>query len=80
MKTANSTLTPKPTQCQRIYDELEKRRGEWINGRYFIKTMMISQAHARIKELETKGVKIEHSDFRDEYGFVSYRLPSDKLF
>lgn len=74
------TSNKKLTQGQRILNEMEKRHGEWINGRYFIQTMMISQAHARILELERKGHKIEHSDFKDSYGFVSYRLPATTLF
>ena len=65
---------PNPTQADRILKVLEEAKSEWTNGRFFIQTMMISQAHARIWELQKKGHKIEASDFKDEYGFRSYRL------
>lgn len=65
----------KPTQEQRILKILEDAKGEWVNGRYFIQTMMISQAHARVHSLEKKRINIEHSDFVDEFGFRSYRIP-----
>lgn len=63
-----------PTQADRILAVLQEHIGEWTNGRYFIQTMMISQAHTRIFELQRKGYKVEASDFKDEYGFKSYRL------
>ena len=70
-----------PTQEERILAVLQKKTGEWVNGRYFIQTMMISQAHARIFSLQRKGHRIESSEERDEYNFKSYRLlPGDKLF
>ena len=68
----------KPTQADRILAVLQEHIGEWTNGRYFIQTMMISQAHTRIFELQRKGYKIEASDFKDEYGFKSYRLVDTK--
>ncbi|KKN06980.1 hypothetical protein LCGC14_1071700 [marine sediment metagenome] len=64
----------KPTQEKRIYDYLEAHMGEWINGQYFLRTMMISQYHARIWSLQEKGHKIEASEFKDQWGFKSYRL------
>lgn len=52
-----------------------RNRGEWVNGRYFLHELYLSQYHARIKDLEDIfGWKIEHSDFTDEYGFKSYRI------
>jgi hypothetical protein len=73
-----STLIEKPTQENRILDVLRKRQGQWVNGRYFIQTMMISQAHARIWSLQQKGHNIISSDFADEFGFKSYKLlPED---
>lgn len=68
-----STLEAKPTQCSRILNELQ-RAGGWVNGRYFAREMGFTQFHTRIKELEMRGVEIEHSDFTDSYGFKSYRL------
>ena len=65
----------KQTQADRILDYLEAHRGEWVSGSYFLRNMYLSQYHARIFDLERQGIKIEHSDFKDEYGFVSYRLP-----
>ena len=68
-------MKQKLTQEQRILKTLIEANGKWINGRYFIQTMMISQAHTRIKELEQKGHNIKHSDFVDEFGFKSYCIP-----
>jgi hypothetical protein len=67
-------LLQKPTQESRILESLEKAGGEWVNGRYFLQTMLISQFHARIHQLQKKGYNIEASTDRDEYGFKSYRL------
>ena len=63
------------TQCEKVLNTLENHRGEWVSGEYFLRTLFLSQYHARIKELEEKGVKVEHSDFTNDYGFKSYRLP-----
>lgn len=62
------------SQEERIKDELEKAAGGWINGRFFLHTMMISQYHRAIHNLQKAGHKIEASDFKDDYGFKSYRL------
>jgi biotin operon repressor len=62
------------TQQEKVLKALEDRRGEWISGEYFLRTLFLSQYHARLKELEEKGVKIEHSNFTNDYGFKSYRL------
>jgi len=70
----NNELPKKITQEQKILDVLEAGDGNWINGRYFIQTMMISQAHARIFSLQRKGYNILASDFTDKYGFKSYRM------
>ena len=63
------------TQADRILKKLKDYNGAWINGQYFNTTMMISQYHTRIHELQRRGHKIEGSSFTDEYGFKSYRLP-----
>ncbi len=74
-------LIKKPTQCEKVLKALEDARGQWVSGTYFLHTLYLSQFHARIKELEESGIKIEHSDFKDDFGFVSYRiLPKTTLF
>lgn len=71
----------KPTQEQRILKVLEDRIGQWVAGEYFLRTMMISQFHARIFSLQQKGYKIVSSDFVSDYGFKSYKLiPKNTLF
>jgi hypothetical protein len=61
------------TQEERVLKVLEGAEG-WVNGRYFLTQMMLSQYHARIHGLQKKGHQIEASEFTDEYGFKSYRL------
>ena len=61
-------------QKQRVLEKLRDAKGEWISGRYFAQTMMLSQYHARIWELQNEGHEIEASEFTDEYNFKSYRL------
>ena len=68
------SLLAKPTQCERVLKALEAASGGWVNGRYFLHTLYLSQYHARIFELQKKGYKIEASKEKDQYGFVSYRL------
>lgn len=67
-------LKSKPTQSGRLLEALTNAEGEWVNGRFFLQTMLLSQYHARIFELQERGYDIEASDFTDEYGFKSYRL------
>jgi hypothetical protein len=63
------------TQEARILEALQNARGEWISGQYFLREMMLSQYHRAIWNLENRdGVKIEHSDFTDTFGFKSYRI------
>lgn len=71
----------KPTQEQRILKVLEDNLGKFVNGRYFLHTMMISQFHARIFSLQEKGYNIVSSPETDEFGFKSYKLvPKNTLF
>ena len=63
------------TQEEKVLDRLMGARGEWVNGRVFLHEMYISQYHARIFGLQRKGHRIEASDFTDEHGFKSYRIP-----
>lgn len=53
-------------------------KGGWVNSRYFLHTLYFSQFHVSIHELEKDGVKIEHSTFKDEFGFMSYRIKTDE--
>ena len=66
----------KISQATRILKVLDDERGEWINGRHFNDRMRISQYHARIHKLQSEGYKIIASDFKDEFGFKSYKLES----
>lgn len=63
------------TQCEKCLNVLENNRGKWIKSDYFLYTLHLSQFHARLLELEEKGYPIEHSTFKDDFGYVSYRLP-----
>jgi hypothetical protein len=77
-----STVLSKPTQEQRVLDALVSAAG-WVNGQYFLRTLYLSQYHRAIWNLENRedwkarlrelGVRIEHSPFKDEHGFLSYR-------
>ena len=64
----------KPTQENKILKALSDAKGEWINGQYFLRSLLLSQYHARIWGLQRKGFNIEASEFTDGYGFKSYRL------
>lgn len=91
-----TTVEKKPTQCDKVLNMLKNARAAWddishpqnpmfrdgwVNGRYFLQTMMISQYHARIFQLQEEGHDIEASDFTDEFGFKSYRIkPKNSLF
>jgi hypothetical protein len=75
------------TQESRVLKVLEEARdgkrigdwiieGGWVNKQYFIRELYLTQAGRAIWNLENRmGVEIEHSDFKDIYGFKSYRLP-----
>jgi len=75
-----STVIHKPTQCEKILKALEDAQGGWVNGRYFLHNLFLSQYHTRIWELQQKGYKIQPSEATDEFGFKSYRLVRDNLF
>jgi hypothetical protein len=70
----------RPTQADRILAVLRERRladgpdGGWVNGQCFLREIMLSQYHARIWDLERRGIRIEHSTEKDPWGFLSYRL------
>lgn len=73
---------PNNSQEGKILQVLREAEGSWVNKQRFIRTMMITQAGRAIYNLENdprwqkilKGYEIEHSNFRDDYGFKSYRL------
>ena len=64
----------KQTQCEKVLDVLMAHRGEWVSGQFFLRTLFLSQYHARIFELQRRGHKIEASSFIDGHGFKSYKL------
>ena len=69
------------TQEGRILEVLEQANGDWVNGRFFLREMFLSQYHARIWGLQEKGYNIEASFDKDSRGFKSYRLvPKTTLF
>lgn len=69
------------TQEERVLDHLEKHRGQWVNGQFFLRQMFLSQYHRAIHNLQKKRDRyvyegnIEVSPFVDQFGFKSYRLP-----
>ena len=67
-------LIEKPTQEARVLKVLQEANGKYVNGRYFLQTMLLSQYHSRLWSLQKKGYKIEASNDTDEFGFKSYRL------
>ena len=77
-----STNIPDESQEARVLQALREAKGEWINKQYFVRTMMLTQAGRALFNLENdpkwrkqyEGFEIEHSDFRDEHRFKSYRL------
>ena len=62
------------TQAEKILQALDAANGEWVSGQYFLRTLYLSQYHARIFDLQRKGHQIEASPFTDQHGFKSYRL------
>ena len=75
-----SGLIKKLTQTAKVLEALRYAKANndgWVCGEYFLRTLLQSQYHARIKELEEDGCVIEHSTFKNEHGFKSYRLISE---
>lgn len=68
------------TQPAKVLERLLAANGEWVNGRVFLRELYLSQYHARIKELEDDHHwVIEHSDFKDDFGFKSYRIAAKPI-
>lgn len=52
----------------------------WVNKQYFLRILGLTQAGRAIWNLENRrGIIIEHSQFKDEHGFVYYRLAPRQL-
>lgn len=69
------TLPKEGTQARKILDVLLKANGGWVNKQHFIRNIGLTQAGARIFELENElHWPIEHSTFTDEFGFKSFRI------
>jgi hypothetical protein len=70
----------KTTQEVRVLKALQEKKGEWVNGQYFLREMFLSQYHRAIWNLQHRSHlydydgMIEASNFTDEHGFKSYRL------
>lgn len=70
----------RPTQERRVLKALTDADGGWVSGQHFLREMFLSQYHARIfnlqRDRERYGYEgtIEASDFKDQWGFKSYRL------
>jgi hypothetical protein len=64
----------KESQENRVLKILIDADGGWVPGQYFLRTIMLSQYHRAIFNLQKRGNKIEASKFVDEHGFKSYRL------
>jgi len=67
------------TQREKVLEVLENANGKWVSGRYFLQTLMLSQYHARIWELQREGYLIEASSKKDEFGFKSYRIKKEPV-
>jgi biotin operon repressor len=65
------------TQADKILKALQDAKGDWVSGNFFLRTLYLSQFHARIFELQKWGHTIEASTFTDDHGFKSYRLVVD---
>ena len=67
------------SQEEKVLNVLLNAQGDWINKQYFVRTMFLTQAGRAIWNLENKyHWKIEHSPFKDDFGFKSYRILKDK--
>lgn len=71
------TYPKKGTQADKVLQALLSAEGAWLSKQVFIRDLYLTQAGARIFELEAMGWKIEHSDFTDDHGFKSYRIKQD---
>lgn len=71
----NPIYPPEGTQEWRVLQRLLKAEGGWINKQVFVREMFLTQAGRAIWNLENRyGWPVEHSGFKDDHGFKSYRL------
>jgi hypothetical protein len=69
------TMPKEGTQVRRVLDILLKAEGGWVSKSYLVRSCGFTQAGARINELENEyRWNIEHSSFKDEFGFKSFRI------
>ena len=69
----------KGTQAAKVLKALLDAKGEWLNGRFFLRELYLSQYHARIWDLENRfGWTVEHGE-ADTEGFKSYRIDPASL-
>ena len=82
---ASQLIKTNTTQELKVLEVLEKAGGEWVNGQYFLREMFLSQYHRAIWNLQHRRERygyegmIEASDFKDNFGFKSYRLIKAKF-
>jgi hypothetical protein len=83
-------MTAKPTQQQRILAVLQSlqsadhtipeeyirrhKTGDGVSARYFKQVLLVSECNGRISELRSKGIDVETSKEKDQYGFAYHRL------
>lgn len=73
-------MMTRETQEIRVLNALTNAQGAWVNGQYFLRTLMLSQYHRAIWTLQKRRHRffyqgeIEASTFTDDFGFKSYRL------
>lgn len=65
---------PTAKQNIKVLKALQDANGGWVSKDYLVRGLGLTQAGARIFELERDGWPIEHSTFTNEHGFKSYRL------
>ncbi len=70
-------VQPTGKQHLKVLSALQDADGGWVSKEYLIRTLGLTQAGARLHELERMGWLIEHSTFTNEYGFKSYRLKQE---
>lgn len=61
-----------------VLDTLLNAKGDWVNKQIFVRNLYLTQAGRAIWNLENRyHWKIEHSKFKDDFGFMSYRILSE---
>jgi hypothetical protein len=74
----NPIYPKEDTQEAKVLNVLQNAQGDWINKQFFVRDLFLTQAGRAIWNLENRfHWKIEHSDFKDDFGFKSYRILSE---